>query len=274
MKFSTALGQTTAAAHRRCDRAAGRRQVDDGRRPRQCLSRAWHAGRGARRRPVIALQRGSAAGRPDPNGRAYQRPRCPHPVGRDAWPPRRPGGGGARRHQAARRVVLRPDRPRDSRRRAVGDRDRRGRRPDHRDPQPRCGRRGPGRQGGTARGRRHRGRQQGRPRGRRPDGAGPARRDRRHRSSNSLPRRARASPSWSRRSRPITGPTLQSAAPREPARRSCRWRRPCCATTPIWTGLPSRLPTDATTRTPRPNSSSWHPRTVTTVTIDLPTAAG
>ena len=127
-----ALGDDTPCPRRRRDRPAGRGQVDDGRRAGRRLPRTRVAGGGARRRSVVAVQRRSAARRPDPDGRPHQRPRRADPLGGDPRPSRRSGRRGARRHPAAGRAVLRPDRARDGRRRAVRDRDRRGRRPDHR----------------------------------------------------------------------------------------------------------------------------------------------
>ena len=52
------------------------------------------------------------------------------------------------------------------------------------------------------------------------------------RSSRSSPRRTWASPNWSRRSTRTTAPTTRNGAPRGRARRSCRWRRPRCGSTP------------------------------------------
>ena len=63
--------------------------------------RTGHASCGACRRPVIALQRGCAARRSDPNGRTHQRLRCADQLRGDAWSPGRAGRCGARRHPAA-----------------------------------------------------------------------------------------------------------------------------------------------------------------------------
>lgn len=71
----------------------------------------------------------------------------------------------------------------------------------------------------------------------------------------------------SRPSRRTSAPTPPNGAARGRAARSCRSRRPCCATTPTSTGCRRPWPTAAATPTPRPSGCSPDQST------DLPVAA-
>ena len=90
-----------ARAGRRPDRRAGRRQVDADRR-RWCGAARADGDRvgGAGRRPVVAVLRRGAAGRPGTHAGARDRPRRLHPLDGDARAPRRPRAGRPRRRSA------------------------------------------------------------------------------------------------------------------------------------------------------------------------------